>query len=454
MKKNKRILFAVTTAVLAFLFYLMNYYTPLMADDYSYSFIWGTDNKLTSFAEIIPSMYAHYMILGGRIVTQTLSQVFLLVGKSAFNLINTAVFMFMCGIMSYYASIGRIKCGVVYILVYIALFLFTPAFGESFLWLDGSCVYEYSVILMLLMIIPYSRKKNRIAPASVVLLTIWQFLMGFISCDTVENVGAAVVVMMLCVVIYGLACKSEKIPFMISGLLGSVLGCLFLIRSPGTQIRLANAGGGINLTGMLRNVVFISLNLVQHFWVILLILVLAIAVICKNSAAKKINYQECWAILMKEYSVEVVCAMGFLASVYAMILSPQFPNRAWTCPTVLLIILTSRMVLRAVEVLRGIVRIELKVVTAVLLAAFLCTWINAYLGLKNTYYENVYREEKIYSSINNGEREIELVPIRGYSKYSCFGSGGDLAYNSEEWPNTAIARYYGLDKVERVEIYN
>ena len=27
MKKNKRILFAVTTAVLAFLFYLMNYYT-------------------------------------------------------------------------------------------------------------------------------------------------------------------------------------------------------------------------------------------------------------------------------------------------------------------------------------------------------------------------------------------------------------------------------------------
>ena len=181
MKKNKRILFAVTTAVLAFLFYLMNYYTPLMADDYSYSFIWGTDNKLTSFAEIIPSMYAHYMILGGRIVTQTLSQVFLLVGKSAFNLINTAVFMFMCGIMSYYASIGRIKCGVVYILVYIALFLFTPAFGESFLWLDGSCVYEYSVILMLLMIIPYSRKKNRIAPASVVLLTIWQFLMGFIA---------------------------------------------------------------------------------------------------------------------------------------------------------------------------------------------------------------------------------------------------------------------------------
>ena len=212
--------------------------------------------------------------------------------------------------------------------------------------------------------------------------------------------------------------------------------------------------GGINLTGILRNVVFISLNLVQNFWVILLILVLAVAVIWKNSAAKKINYQECWVILMKEYSVEVVCAMGFLAAVYAMILSPQFPNRAWTCPTVLLIILTSRMVLRAVEVLRGIVRIELKVVTAVLLAAFLCTWINAYLGLKNTYYENVYREEKIYSSINNGEREIELVPIRGYSKYSCFGSGGDLAYNSEEWPNTAIARYYGLDKVERVEIYN
>ena len=112
------------------------------------------------------------------------------------------------------------------------------------------------------------------------------------------------------------------------------------------------------------------------------------------------------------------------------------------------------MVLRAVEVLRGRIRIELIVATAVLLAAFLSTWVNAYLGLKNTYYENIYREQKIYSSINNREREVELVPIRGYSKYSCFGSGGDLAYNSEEWPNTAIARYYGLDKVERVEVYD
>lgn len=243
MKKNKSILFVAATVVLVFLFYLMNYYTPLMTDDYSYSFIWGTENKLTSFSEIIPSMYAHYMTWGGRIVTQTLSQVFLLVGKPVFNLINTVVFMFMCGIMSYYASIGRMKCEVVYILVYTTLFLFTPAFGESFLWLDGSCVYEYSAILMLLMIIPYSRKKNRIPPASVVMLTIWQFLMGFISCDTVENVGAAIVVMMLCIVIYGFACKTQKLPFMISGLLGSVLGCIFLIKSPGTQIRLAKSGG-------------------------------------------------------------------------------------------------------------------------------------------------------------------------------------------------------------------
>lgn len=453
MKKNKSILFAACVAGLAFLFYIMNYYTPLMTDDYSYSFIWGTDSKLTSFAEIIPSMYAHYSILGGRIVTQTLSQVFLLTGKPAFNLINTVAFMFMCGVMSYYISIGRIKCKVVYILAYIVLFLVTPAFGESFLWLDGSCVYEYSVILMLLLIIPYSRKENRVTPVSMVLLTIWQFLMGFIACDTVENVGAAVVVMTLCAVIYGIAFKSDKLPFMVSGLFGSALGCLFLISSPGTQMRLVNAGG-VSLAGIFKNAIFITINLVQHFWAILLVLSLTIVVAWKDSETKETANQKYVTLLMKEYSIEVVCAMGFLASVYAMILSPQFPNRAWTCPTVLLIVLTLRMILRAAEVMKGIFRIELKVVTAVLLAAFLCTWVNAYWGLKNTYYESVYREERIYSSINNGKREIELVPIRGYSKYSCFSSGGDLAYNSEEWPNTAIARYYGLDKIERVERYN
>lgn len=451
MKKNKSILFVVATIFLALLFYLMNYYTPLMTDDYSYSFIWGTDNKLTSFADIIPSMCAHYTILGGRIVTQTLSQVFLLAGKPAFNLINTIVFMLMCGLMSHYASIGRVKYVMVYILVYLTLFLFTPAFGQSFLWLDGSSVYEYSVFLMLLMLLPYTQRK-RISPTALIILTFWQFLMGFISNDTIENVGAAIVVMMLCLTIYGRVCKSQKLPFIISGLLGSVLGCIFLIKSPGTQIRLAIAGG-MNLTGILKNVVYITLNLVQHFWVILLALALAIVAIWKNSPIKKVNNKERWVFLLKEYSIEVVCTMGFLASVYAMILSPQFPDRAWTCPTVLLIIVTFRVVLRAVEVLRDKIRIELNVATAVLLMAFLCTWINAYWGLKNTYYENEYREQIIYSTIDNGEREVELVPIRGYSKYSCFGSNGDLAYNSEEWPNTAIARYYGLDKVERVEIF-
>ena len=46
---------------------------------------------------------------------------------------------------------------------------------------------------------------------------------------------------------------------------------------------------------------------------------------------------------------------------------------------------------------------------------------------------------------------MKLLPIKGYSKYSCFLVGGDLKYDAEQWPNVAIAKYYGVKKIIRVD---
>ena len=75
--------------------YLLNLHTPLMMDDYDYSFSWSTGERLTGVADVIASQAAHYRIWGGRSVAHTLVQLFLLWGKPLFNAVNTLMYLLL-----------------------------------------------------------------------------------------------------------------------------------------------------------------------------------------------------------------------------------------------------------------------------------------------------------------------------------------------------------------------
>ena len=72
-----------------------------------------------------------------------------------------------------------------------------------------------------------------------------------------------------------------------------------------------------------------------------------------------------------------------------------------------------------------------------------------YLDIKNVNRSFSLREKTIVEAINNGEKEVKLDAIVGYTPYSCYEIFGDLNYDSSIWPNTAIARYYGLDLIAK-----
>ena len=56
---------------------VLNAHTPLMMDDYDYSFSWSTGDRLSGIADIVRSQAVHYTIWGGRSVTHFLAQLFL-----------------------------------------------------------------------------------------------------------------------------------------------------------------------------------------------------------------------------------------------------------------------------------------------------------------------------------------------------------------------------------------
>ena len=154
LKLKKETIFTLLSAFVLILIY--NIFTPMYADDFSYSYSFADGSKITSVLDIFPSMYAHYYSMNGRLITHFLSQLFLLLGKNVFNIINTFAFLVL-GIIIYthvYGSMEDIKNKQLAV-IYIFLFLFIPDFGQSILWLDGCSNYLYGTIIALAFLIPF-----------------------------------------------------------------------------------------------------------------------------------------------------------------------------------------------------------------------------------------------------------------------------------------------------------
>ena len=84
------------TLLIGFLFYALNYYMPLFADDYSYSFSFSTGERIESISQIVDSQIGHYQNINGRSITHSLAQVFLLAGDDVFNFTNVFFSWYCC----------------------------------------------------------------------------------------------------------------------------------------------------------------------------------------------------------------------------------------------------------------------------------------------------------------------------------------------------------------------
>jgi len=139
-------------AIVGGLFYVINRFTPLYDDDWQYRLIFGTFDKVDSFADIIKSQYNHYLNHGnGRIFVHTVVQFFdCIVGKQFFNVFNAI--MFLCFI--HVATINASGDSKQYLKLAVAsifmVFFFFNDFKEEFLWMTGSCNYLMSGTLVLI----------------------------------------------------------------------------------------------------------------------------------------------------------------------------------------------------------------------------------------------------------------------------------------------------------------
>ncbi len=112
------------------------------------------------------------------------------------------------------------------------LWNFTPAFGEVYLWLDGSCNYSWAICSVLIFIFPflqrYCKADSKMHPLVAVLLTVQAFIAGSYS----ESGSLSAIFIAFCLlVLITFRDKKLSLPLLCS-FVSACGGLLFLVLSP------------------------------------------------------------------------------------------------------------------------------------------------------------------------------------------------------------------------------
>ena len=136
-------------AVLALLVDIVTSYTPFIVDDWYQGLVFGTDREIDSFRDFIQSRYNHYMEQNGRIFPETVANLFGVIGKEYFNVLNGVMFVaFIHLIIKNWGMDAKARLQNVIVVSFIILLLY-PGFTDCFLWMSGSCNYLWSAVAVL-----------------------------------------------------------------------------------------------------------------------------------------------------------------------------------------------------------------------------------------------------------------------------------------------------------------
>ncbi len=454
-KVGTKIRVIIATFLIAILFYWLNLYTPLYADDYSYSYSFATGEKILSFTQIINSQMSHYYCMNGRSITHTLAQMFLMFGDTIFNYINTISFILLIYLI-YFHSFGEMKYLSASKLFFIAmlLFLITPAFGQSYLWITGAANYLYGILLILVFLIPYriqiNKHYNNLYSIWIeVLLGLMYGIAAIVAGWTNENTAVAMCVIMISYISYFFIMKLRIHIWNFTGLIGGITGLIIMLTSPGNASRLANAGGSGGIIEWLKRMVFYTCDMVTylHMGIIIIMILLYCYAAEQHNNSKTESTTHYNNVNLTKCILPLIYLLGFTVSIYSMIVSPSFPARVYSGPVVFLLI-TIGSIDSMVDWSKKNIKIVKLFVMSFLIFLSASTYVKAFYELKNIDISYQQRVTTINKAVSKHEDYVEIPNICGNSGYSCYGPRGDLSFDSNEWPNTAIARYYNIDKVK------
>lgn len=422
--------FEIILILIFFSMLVLNLLTPLLADDYSYA-LSIEKNRLQNISDIFNYQIKHYFSWGGRTVAHSIAQIFLIFPKWIFSFMNSVVYTLFIVLIykNIHGILNKKNDHFLLLTIHLSLFYLLPVFGEDTIWLIGSCNYLWTSTLILAFIWIYRKSladnKKRNWPKCLGI-----FLFGIIVGWTNENTAVGLIIILI---LYYIFSENKKTAFQKLGLLGVIIGFIFLIAAPGNFVRAQQFEDGANIiTKIITRVINITQTTVNYIHIPIALIVLLLSYyIYKN---KKISN-----------SFYIFC-IGSFFSIYSMTLSPEFPERSWIGPILFIIIACGILIYNVLD--KKIIKYFWVDVTIIMTILFIGDYITLAKDINVIQKVWNYRIEEINEGKKKGIKDFEFVPIYTQNLKSPYYGLSDLSKNKGSWPNDAIAYYYKIDSIK------
>lgn len=421
-------------------FYLIFYMTknyPVHTDEYMYSFIFGTDIKITQPIQLIISSKKMYLEWSGRLVSNFLQQFFIYIGLDIFAILNS----FLMILILYFSSKIILKLLsetkykkqefiIINILIFIFIWFFTPSFSQDFIWMVGSANYAWPLLLNIILLYYYLtlNKNDKINTKYIILL----FLVAVSNESSVIFTG---IFMTLNIIIERISKKRIQKNKFFSLIFFSIFS-LVLILSPGNLVRIKNE----SVVFFPRNTIFEKaiyiLQLKEFRILMLMIIILLILILFFKSREIKIPFD-----------LFITAILNFIVFIFIL---PRNEDRALLYPIYELILFLITLIY---QFLKKIENKKLVLISCVPIFLIMCSILNI-LNYYNTTVKTLEDKRKMqlnyYSSINSKEIILtkyneKIIDISHQHRVYDF-----LQTDPNYFSNLHMAKYFGFDKIYSV----
>ena len=408
----------VRAALLLGIFLLMllgNVLTPYAVDDWAYMHSFATGARLTRFGEIFPSMAAHAQTMNGRLF--------------AHNIVNALIFTALIALLARLAQPEGERDNLILLMIFCAVWVFVPAFGQVFFWLDGACNYGWGCVIGFAFLAPYIRLLDRDAKKKPLFWILWM-LAGFYTGAYLENVAAGAI-FLSALLLFGrrVLCRKKNgvLPWL--PVLASVGGFIFMMTRPaesmksGAESSLASLGTGF----------VAALEKYRSLAVLLVVFAVSLVAALWYHARREKIY------------LAAALVLGSLCANFALSVASYYPERCLAFPAVLLI--AADAVLLS-ELFSGKAKLPVLCAAAVLVLSTLYWGVFGFADITNVHLQVRANESAITEAAARGESSVTVPYIETLTRYSALY---DLKYldteDAQSWPNGAMADVLGIGEI-------
>lgn len=438
MKKrlhNSLLVFSALSLIFFAVMLIFNSFTPYISDDYIYMYSFHGAPPLikdSDFFEIFRSMYYHSFSMNGRVISHGFEQLFMFFPKGVFNIVNSAVYVAMLYIIYRIINFRKAASTVLYLAVAMAVWCFTPAFGQVYLWQIGSVNYLWGVFFAVIYISPFVfffthgkellKKKRQKA-----LFCFFAIIMGMYNEITSFTVILFAAILNIIVPIV----KKEKgFSFLHIAELFAIVGYILLLSMPS---EVGAKQSSRELSVLLSNFVEVTELLKAHMLPLMLLWAGLFTVGC----IAKINRDR--LILSGLFAF---CAV---TAAYMMIIASYVPERCLVTTAVFAILAVGALL---PEYFAGKYFTLASVGTSILAIVFAFSFALGAADILDCRLQLGKREAEIAEQKKAGASDLTLELIEYNTKYSPWYQLIDLQTTvSDTWPNNIMARYYGVNSI-------